>query len=101
MRKGYFFIKNFQLSSIIIEPRIFGSSREDVLKKMKDNGIGARKYFYPLTNTFSCFGMQFDVSKTPVALQLSKRVLTLPLYADLPLEEVDRISKVILSCKGV
>lgn len=92
---------NYAYFPIIIEPKVFGSSREDVLKKLKDNGIGARKYFYPLTNTFSCFGRQFDVSKTPVALHLSKRVLTLPLYADLPIEEVDRISKVILSCKGV
>ena len=33
------------------------------------------------------------------ALHISKRVLTLPLYADLALEDVDRICDIILSCK--
>lgn len=56
----------------------------------------ARKYFYPLTNTFDCYHGQYDVSKTPTALYLSKRVLTLPLYADLSIEDVDRISDIIV-----
>lgn len=39
------------------------------------------------------------MTKTPVALHISKRVLTLPLYADLALEDVDRICDIILNCK--
>ena len=35
--------------------------------------------------------------KTPVAAFLADRVLTLPMYADLALEDVDRICEVILS----
>lgn len=66
---------------------------------LSDNNIGARKYFYPLTNTFDCFHRQYDAAKTPIALHISKRVLTLPLYPDLALEDVDRICKIILSCK--
>ena len=62
-----------------------------------ENGIGARKYFYPLTNTFECFKGKYDVSRTPVALDISKRILTLPLYADLSLDDVDRICRVILN----
>lgn len=38
--------------------------------------------------------------ETPVALHISKRVLTLPLYADLEMEDVDRICRVILDCKA-
>ena len=30
---------------------------------------------------------------------VSKRVLTLPLYADLPMESVDRICDLVLSCR--
>ena len=55
--------------------------------------------FYPLTNTFECFNGKFDVSKTPVSLHISNRVLTLPLYADLPLDDVDRICNIIIACK--
>ena len=40
---------------------------------------------------------KYDVNETPVALHLSKRVLTLPLYADLALEDVDKICEIILS----
>lgn len=71
----------------------------EVFDKLAENGIGARKYFYPLTNTFECFHGTYDVAETPVALHISKRVLTLPLYADLALEDVDRICDIILSCK--
>jgi dTDP-4-amino-4,6-dideoxygalactose transaminase len=51
------------------------------------------------SNTFSAFHGQYDVMETPVALHISKRVLTLPLYADLELEEVDHICELVLSCK--
>lgn len=90
---------NYAYFPVIFEEKIFGSSREEVFDKLAENGIGARKYFYPLTNTFSCFGGAYDVMKTPVALHISKRVLTLPLYADLALEDVERICKIILSCR--
>lgn len=69
------------------------------LTLLPEKGIGARKYFYPLTNTFECFQGKFDVNETPVALQISKRVLTLPLYADLTMDDVDRICETILWCK--
>lgn len=71
-------------------------NRDEVFKRLADNNIGARKYFYPLTNSFECYKDIYDVNDTPVALDLSMRVLTLPLYADLALEDVDRICKVIL-----
>ena len=62
--------------------------------------IFSRKYFYPLTNTFDCYKNQCDVNETPIALKISKRVLTLPLYAELALEEVDKICDVIIGMKG-
>ena len=73
--------------------------RNEVFDTLAQSGIGARKYFYPLTNTFDCFHGAYDVNKTPVALHISKRVLTLPLYADLSIDNVNRICDVIISCK--
>ena len=83
----------------MIEEKLFGSRRAEVFDELAENGIGARKYFYPLTNTFECFHGKYDVTETPVALHISKRVLTLPLYADLSLESVDRICDIILKCQ--
>lgn len=91
---------NFSYFPIIIEESIFGMSRNEVFNRLEENGIYARKYFYPLTNTFDCFHGQYDVNDTPIALHISKRVLTLPLYADLDLDTVDKICDVILNCSN-
>lgn len=92
--------QNFAYFPVVFEEKQFGASRAEVFDRLAEHGIGARKYFYPLTNTFSCFRRSFDVSRTPIALHISKRVLTLPLYADLDLKDVDRICDVVLGCKG-
>lgn len=87
---------NYAYFPVIFDEKVFGASRNEVLEALAQQGIGARKYFYPLTNSFECFHGQYDVSETPVALRISKRVLTLPLYADLSLEDVDRICEIVL-----
>lgn len=72
-------------------------TRDEVFEKLKGNDIVARKYFYPLTNSFECYKDRYDVDETPVAKYIAERVLTLPLYADLALEDVDRICEIIKS----
>ena len=42
---------------------------------------------------------KFKINETPVAKYVSENILTLPLYADLSLEEVDKICKIIKSMK--
>lgn len=88
---------NYAYFPVVFDEKIFGASRNEIQGKLNEHGIGARKYFYPLTNTFDCFHGKYDVSQTPVALYISQRVLTLPLFADLSLEDVDYICDVILS----
>lgn len=90
---------NYAYFPVIFEEKVFGASRAEVFDALADQGIGARKYFYPLTNTFSAFHGKYNVLDTPVALHISKRVLTLPMYADLSLEDVDRICDIVLSCR--
>jgi len=90
---------NYSYFPVVFDTEIFGSNRDEVFAYLAENGIGARKYFYPLTNTFECFHGKYDAGLTPVALDISKRVLTLPLYADLALEDVDRICELILECR--
>lgn len=75
----------------------FKSNRDQVYEKLKKSGIYARKYFYPLTNSYECYKGRFDVNKTPTAKKVADKVLTLPLYADLSLEDVDRICDCILN----
>lgn len=69
---------------------------DEVFEKLKKENIFARKYFYPLTSQFKCYRGRFDSNKTPVAKYISERVLCLPLYADLVLEDIDMICNIIL-----
>lgn len=71
-------------------------NRDEMYQKLKAKGIYCRKYFYPLTNCYECYQGRFDVNKTPVAKDISERVLALPLYPDLSFNDVDRICSIIL-----
>lgn len=73
-------------------------TRDEVFAMLKEHDIIARKYFYPLTNDIACYAAleTAGADKTPVAKHMADRVLTLPLYADLTAEDVDRICDVIL-----
>ena len=74
-------------------------TRDEIFEKLKERGIVARKYFYPLTNGFACYQDMpaAGEDKTPVAKHIANRVLTLPLYAGLTVEDVDRICDIILA----
>ncbi|MGL5414432.1 MAG: DegT/DnrJ/EryC1/StrS family aminotransferase [Clostridium sp.] len=74
----------------------FKLTRDEVFEKLKENNIIARKYFYPLTNSYECYKEKFICEETPVAENISSKVLTLPLYADLDLSIVDKICEIIL-----
>lgn len=88
---------NYAYFPIFFDEKSFGYTRNEISDRLKENNIFPRKYFYPLTNEFDCYRDKFDTIRTPVAQYLSKRVLTLPLYGDLKLDDVDRICKLILS----
>ena len=80
-------------------PVVFQSreTRDNVCKALLEEGVYARKYFYPLITDFECYrGMPgFDSSLTPVAKRVSDGVVTLPMYPDLAMEDVDLISGVV------
>lgn len=88
-------VSNYAYLPVLFD-EMYGYRRDDIYNILKKNHIYARKYFYPLTNACQCYEGRFDVKETPVAQYVSERILTLPLYADLPLEEVDRICDIIL-----
>lgn len=86
---------NYAYFPIVFEDR-YKYTRDQVFRKLQNRNIYARKYFYPLTNTFPCFSNKYDVSLTPCAFEISNRILTLPLYADLDIHTVNKICDIIL-----
>lgn len=86
---------NYAYFPIVINEKKYGLSRNELFLKLQKNGINARKYFYPLTNRFGCYEAMYDKYPTPVALKVANRVLTLPLYSELELDDVKRICKIV------
>lgn len=70
--------------------------RDQVIESLKEENIYARKYFYPPTNEFDCY-RALKPEKTPTAAKIARQVLTLPLYGELTLSDVDRICRIVIS----
>ena len=86
---------NYAYFPVVFEDE-FKKSRDEVMNELASNNIFARKYFYPLTTQLGCYNKFYDDSLTPIAKYISNRVLTLPLFADLSIENVNRICDIIL-----
>ena len=91
--------QNYAYMPVSFDPAVFGATRDQVNDTLKSYGVFARKYFYPLTSESACYKGRFSPEETPVALNASRRVLTLPMYADLALSDVDDICEIVASCK--
>lgn len=100
-------IKGIRLNSIAADtesnyayfPVIFDGyrkNRDQIYTELKLQGIYSRKYFYPLTPYAQCYREKYGHADIPTAAYISNRILTLPIYPDLSLEDVDRICDIIL-----
>lgn len=86
-------IRNHAYFPVVFEG--YKLTRDEVMQKLAQNDIFARKYFYPITNEFSCYKGKYK-GETPIAKEISEKVLTLPMYEGLTKEDVNRICDVIL-----
>lgn len=93
-RQGKDITPNYAYFPIIFDG--YKYSRDEVFEKLACENIFARKYFYPLVTDFACYNKKYDSSMTPVAKHIAECVLTLPLYPDLALDDVERICDIIL-----
>ena len=91
--------QNYAYLPVSFDPAAFGATRDEVAETLKQYDIYPRKYFYPIASATPCYREQYRPEETPVALLASERVLTLPMYADLALSDVDDICEIVLSCK--
>jgi dTDP-4-amino-4,6-dideoxygalactose transaminase len=84
---------NYTYFPVFIDKDVYGMSRDELYEKLKSHNIYGRRYFYPLISTFSPY-RDLDSAKPenlPVAVKLADRVLCLPMYADLQIEDVEKI----------
>ena len=84
---------------LLINKELFGKSRDAVFEKLKENNIFGRRYFYPLISQFPTYrGLSSAKPENlPVATKVAEQVICLPIYPELPLEEVTHICEIIKS----
>jgi len=80
-----------------IDRKAFGCSRDVVFDRLKTYNVLARKYFYPLCSDYACYSALPSSAPDllPVATEVVREVLCLPLYGTLPLSAVDAICDMI------
>ncbi|MCD8074127.1 MAG: DegT/DnrJ/EryC1/StrS family aminotransferase [Lachnospiraceae bacterium] len=96
MNVSDYITQNYAYYPVYIASQEYGESRDDVYNRLAKNDIHARRYFFPATNDLDCYKGKFEIQKTPVAHDVSLNVLCLPMYADLGLDDVEKICKLIL-----
>lgn len=69
--------------------------RDSVYNELRKKNIYARKYFYPLTSDAVCFKNEYEAFLLENAHRVSDNVLTLPLYPDLNVEEIEKIVEIV------
>jgi len=84
-------VYNYAYFPIVVE----NGGRDELYESLARENVFARKYFYPCTNAYECYSQRFDANDTPIALDISKKVLTLPIYPDLEATDVGRICDII------
>ncbi len=94
-------VSNFAYFPIFIDDE-YHTSRDALNEKLREHGIFARRYFYPLVAEFPMYrGLpSASVDNLPVALEASRQVLCLPIYPGLGLSVVDEIGRLIASSDG-
>ena len=71
-------------------------TRQEVQDRLQEHNVWARKYFYPIIPDLACYQDQYGDLEFPVSKHAAETVLALPMYADLTVEEVENICKIIL-----
>jgi len=86
---------NYAYEPIEIIEDEFGTSRDTLYNRLKEYNIYCRRYFYPLICDYACY--QNIAVKDPlfVAREVTKRILTLPIYDTLTINEVNLICDII------
>ncbi len=75
------------------------TTRERVYKELKEKcDVFSRRYFYPLLTDFAPYF--YAKGSCPVAETLASRVLTLPTYYGLPIEDVKAIAENVMEIVG-
>ena len=88
---------------ILLDPSNSPITRDELYKKLKEDGIQTKRYFYPALHNQTLFK---DIEpgcgkRLPIAEQIAARSLALPLYSHMNMDTVDAICDRVLAHAGL
>ena len=87
-------VQNYAYFPIIVKE----SKRRDrnkLYNYFREKGIYCRKYFFPLTSDQACFKNKYKKINLDMARYIANRILVIPLYSEMKIEELNRIASII------
>ncbi|MEO6992377.1 MAG: DegT/DnrJ/EryC1/StrS family aminotransferase, partial [Lacunisphaera sp.] len=78
-----------------IDAKEYGLSRDGLYLALKEFNVFTRRYFYPLVTDFACYRNLVNDDPLTVARGVAERILTLPIYDSLALEDVEQICGIL------
>jgi dTDP-4-amino-4,6-dideoxygalactose transaminase len=93
-------VANYAYFPVLVQAD-FPISRDALYQKLKEQGIYARRYFYPLITEHPMY-RDFPSAQSgnlPIALNAASKILCLPLYPALSDEQLNRVINVIVECR--
>jgi len=88
---------NHAYMPIEVNEKEFGISRDKLYEELKKYNIYTRRYFYPLICDYSCYRSVSIKAPLTVARKVASRILILPIYCDLSLDDVQQICDIIIA----
>ena len=81
---------------VLVQPD-FALDRDGLHELLKSHGVLTRRYFHPLISEFPMYRdlPSSRAERLPVATEVARRILCLPIYPDLPLVQLDRVVDLI------
>ena len=88
---------NYAYVPIEVDEKQFGMSRDGLYEELEKYNVYTRRYFYPLLCDYSCYRSVSVKDTLTVARLVADRILTLPIYYDLSLDDVQQICDIIIT----
>lgn len=88
---------NYSYFPVFVNAEEYGTTRDELYFKMKEQGVLGRRYFYPLISTFSTYrGLPSATPENlPMATKMANEVICLPMHHALSDTDVQRVLELI------
>ena len=89
-------VGNHSYFPILVRPG-YPLSRDALFQKLRDGGVYARRYFYPLISEFPMYrGMPSAArERLPLAFEVASQVICLPIFPELQADQIEHIVDLI------